>query len=151
MKAKDAAGQLDSRAMNDVVLDFMSMSMIDVSKEIYLLRDRVTVLEEIAARLETRHPEGEVRPESSIAGAKLPPEASKTDGTLAGEVITALGIGLAHVSMGGCRGWAPLRTRTAQTATQANSLLTSTPQETKSIVSAGELMKTLKTLIVSRT
>lgn len=68
--------------------------MIDVNREICLLRDRVMILGEIAARLEKIYPEGEVEPESSIAAANLPPEVVKPDGTLAGELMTALDIGL---------------------------------------------------------
>lgn len=69
--------------------------MLDINKETGLLRDRATVLEDIAAL----RPEDEVQPESSIAAANLPPEAGKSDGTLAGELTTALDTGLTHVNI----------------------------------------------------
>lgn len=60
-----------SRGINDVLFEFM-ISKIDVNKEMGLLRDRVTVPEEIAALLEKIHPEDEVKHENSIPPALLP-------------------------------------------------------------------------------
>lgn len=86
MKASNEAGQLDSKAMNEV-LDFM-ISMIDVNKIIGPLLDRVAVLEEMAARLEKIHPEDEIHPGSSIVDADAE-EASEGEDRLLNRTLNA--------------------------------------------------------------
>ena len=93
MKTQNLAGEVDSKAMNEILLDFM-ISMIDTKDDVALLNERVQELEEDMERLEKFIPVEEVASEFAVTVGNLYKEDNKTDKVLAGELITALNINL---------------------------------------------------------
>ena len=78
----------------------MSLSVfLCLSVSLTGLQERIITLEETNARIEKILPLEEVAPEFSICAANLPRDAGKPDGTLAGELVTTLDIGLSHVNV----------------------------------------------------
>lgn len=86
MKISTAEGRLDARAMNGMLIDFMT-SFIEIRADISEVHERMTTLEEGLGRLERRFPMEEV-----VTASNLPRDPHKPDERLG--LIAALDVGL---------------------------------------------------------